>query len=45
MGLKTASPKTEDPRIIGANPAGGNTNSNLALPALYDVIGRFDIAR
>ena len=30
----------EDPRVIGANPAGGDTNSNITLPALYDVIGR-----
>ena len=29
----------EDPRIIGANPAAGDTNSDLTLPALYDVVG------
>jgi outer membrane receptor protein involved in Fe transport len=30
----------EDPRIIGANPAAGDTNSDLTLPALYDVVGQ-----
>jgi outer membrane receptor protein involved in Fe transport len=29
----------EDPRIIGANPAAGDTNSDLTLPALYDIVG------
>jgi outer membrane receptor protein involved in Fe transport len=29
----------EDPRIIGANP-GVDSNSDMTLPALYDVVGR-----
>jgi iron complex outermembrane recepter protein len=29
----------EDPRIIGANP-GVDTNSDMTLPALYDVVGQ-----
>jgi outer membrane receptor protein involved in Fe transport len=29
----------EDPRIVGANPAAGDTNSDLTLPAIYDIVG------
>jgi iron complex outermembrane recepter protein len=29
----------EDPRVIGANP-GVDTNTDMTLPALYDVVGR-----
>lgn len=30
----------EDPRIIGANPAAGDTNSDQTLPAIYDIVGQ-----
>ena len=29
-----------DPELVQANPRGGDTNSDLTNPALYDLLGR-----
>jgi outer membrane receptor protein involved in Fe transport len=30
----------EDPELTSSNPAGGDTNSNVTTPGLYDILGR-----
>jgi outer membrane receptor protein involved in Fe transport len=30
----------EDPELTSSNPAGGDTNSDITSPALYDLLGR-----
>jgi outer membrane receptor protein involved in Fe transport len=30
----------EEPELTNYNPAGGDTNSNVTSPGLYDVLGR-----